>query len=295
MSPPPARAVEPAALLGAHVPTAGGLSKAAEHGRAIGAGAIQIFTRNQVQWQARPVDAGEAAAFRAALEASGVRLAVAHGSYLVNLASPDAELRTRSRAAFVAELQRCHALGLPYLIFHPGAHMGAGEAAGLRTLVRSLDHVLARTAGLDVMPLVEVTAGQGSTLGQRFEHLAEVFARVREPGRLGVCLDTCHLFAAGYDIATHEGYEDTLAQLARLVGLDRVRALHLNDAKKGLGSRLDRHAPIGEGCLGLDVFRRLLRDPRLQGRPMLLETPGGLDAWRRELVLLRELKGGAAS
>lgn len=290
-SAPPGAGGSPASvtLLGAHVPTAGGLAKAPAHGHSIGATAIQIFTRNQVQWAARPVAAEEAAAFRAALDGSGVGMVVAHGSYLVNLASPEAELRARSRAAFVADLARCHALGIPYLIFHPGAHMGAGEAVGLRTLVRSLDHVLARATALDVVPLLEVTAGQGSTLGHRFEHLAEVLARVRAPERLGVCLDTCHLFAAGYDIAGERGYEDTLARLERLVGLERVRALHLNDAKKGLGSRLDRHAPIGAGGLGLDVFRRLLRDPRLSGRPMVLETPGGLDGWRREIALLREL------
>lgn len=281
-------------LLGAHVPTAGGLARAPAHGDAIGATAVQIFTRNQVQWRARPIADDEAAAFRAARAASGVRTVLAHASYLVNLASPDEELRARSRAAFTADLERCHALEIPYLVFHPGAHMGAGEAAGLRALVDSLDRILEQADGLRVMPLIEVTAGQGSTLGGRFEHVAEALARVRRPERLGVCLDTCHLFAAGYDIATADGYEHTFAQLERLVGCERVRACHLNDAKKGLGSRLDRHAPIGEGTLGVDVFRRLLRDPRLQDRPMVLETPGGLEGWKRELALLRELTADVA-
>jgi deoxyribonuclease-4 len=275
--------------LGAHVSTAGGLHKAPAQGQAIDAQAIQIFTRNQVQWRASPVGVEESAAFRAALAASGVQMAVAHGSYLVNLASPDPLGLQRSRDAFTAELERCQALGLPHLIFHPGAHLGAGEAAGLRTLAHSLDEALARAACPDVMPLLEVTAGQGTNLGATFEHLAAVLDRVRAPERLGVCLDTCHLYAAGYDIATPQGYEDTLARLERLVGLERVRALHLNDARRGLGSRLDRHAPIGEGCLGLEPFRRLMRDPRLNGRPMLLETPGGPAAWKHELALLRGL------
>ncbi len=274
--------------LGSHVPTAGGLHRAPAHGRDISAQAIQIFTRNQVQWHARPIDAGEARAFREALAQSGVQIAFAHGSYLVNLASPDAGILERSRAAFAADLERCHALGLPYLVFHPGAHLGAGEAAGLKVLARSLDEVLARSPG-SVMPLLEVTAGQGSTLGHRFEHIAAVLADVRAPERLGVCLDTCHLYAAGHDIATPDGYEDTLARFDRLVGLGSVKALHLNDARQGLGSRLDRHAPIGEGSLGGEPFRRLLRDPRLAGRPMVLETPGGLAGWKQQLALLRSL------
>ncbi len=276
-------------LLGAHVSTAGGLERAPAHGQAIAADAIQIFTRNQVQWQARPIGVDEARAFRAALARSGLRSVVAHGSYLVNLASPEPETLRRSREAFVAELRRCAALGIPYLIFHPGAHMGAGEDAGLRALARSLDHALARTRRLDVMPLLEVTAGQGTTLGARLEHLRDVFGRVQSPERLGVCLDTCHLYAAGYDIATPRGWDHTLAQAERLVGLARVRALHLNDAVLGLGSRRDRHAAIGAGTLGLETFRRLLRDARLAGRPMLLETPGGLAGWTRELALLRSL------
>lgn len=278
-------------LLGAHVPTAGGLANAPAHGDAIGATAIQIFTRNQVQWKARPIARAEAAAFHQALAASGVRIVVCHGSYLVNLASPDRTARERSRAAFLAEMRRCHTLGIPFLVFHPGAHMGAGEAAGLGALARSLDHVLARAEGPGVMPLLEVTAGQGTCLGHRFEHLAEVLSLVKRAERLGVCLDTCHLLAAGYDITTPPGYEQTLRALDRLVGLSRVKAIHLNDARQGLGSRLDRHAPIGKGHLGLEAFRRLLNDRRLRGIPMLLETPGPLQTWRKEIALLRGLVG----
>jgi deoxyribonuclease-4 len=269
---------------------AGGLVKAAANGSAIGAEAIQIFTRNQVQWAAKPVAAEEARAFAEAMAGSGIALVVAHGSYLVNLASPDQGLLRRSRDAFLAEMQRCGQLGIPYLIFHPGAHLGAGEAAGLRAVARSLDEVLDRGRGLPVMPLLEATAGQGSTLGHCFEHLAEILSRSRHGERLGVCLDTCHLFAAGYDIATARGYEATLEAFDRLVGLSRVRAFHLNDARKGLGSRLDRHAPVGEGFLGLSAFRRIVNDRRFAGVPMVVETPGPVARWKRELDLLKRLR-----
>jgi deoxyribonuclease IV len=277
-------------LLGAHVPVAGGLHKAPANGRAIGAEAIQIFTRNQVQWKSRPVAADEAATFRDAVAASGVRHVVTHGSYLINLAARDPALLTKSRDAFVADMERCHALGVPHLVFHPGAHLGVGEEAGVLAIAASLDDILVRTAGLSVVPLLEVTAGQGSCLGHRFEHLAEILRLVRTPERLGLCLDTCHLFAAGYDIATPEGYEQTVADLDRLVGLHKVKAFHLNDAKKGLGSKLDRHAPIGKGTLGIEPFRRIVNDPRFAGLPMVVETPGPLAVWKEEVALLRSLR-----
>ena len=277
-------------LLGAHVPTAGGLANAPERGKSIGAEAIQIFTRSQLQWKARPLATDEVHAFKQAFSQSGLRRVVAHGSYLVNLASPDADARARSRAAFAAEIERCDALGIEHLIFHPGAHMGAGEKLGLATLAASLDHVLERTRGAAVTLLLEVTAGQGSTIGHRFEHLAEVLQRVKSAERLGVCLDTCHLFAAGYDIATARGYDETWATFERTVGSRTLKAIHLNDAKMGLGSRLDRHAPIGNGHLGRETFRRIVGDPRLAGIPLILETPGGLEGWKRELRLLRRFR-----
>jgi deoxyribonuclease-4 len=277
-------------LIGAHVPVAGGLHKAPANGQAIGAEAIQIFTRNQVQWKSKPVAADEVAAFRDALAASGVRQVMTHGSYLINLAATDAALLAKSRDAFVADMERCHALGIPYLVFHPGAHLGAGEEAGLAAIAASLDAMLARAKGLDVMPLLEVTAGQGSCVGHRFEHLAAILKLVRAPERLGVCLDTCHLYAAGYDIATPDGYEQTVADLDRLVGLARVKAFHLNDAKKGLGSRLDRHASIGKGTLGVEPFRRIVNDDRFAGRLMVVETPGPLPVWKEEVALLRSLR-----
>src|SRR5262245_50954037 len=281
-------------LLGAHVPTTGGLSNAPPRGREIGADAIQVFTRSQLQWRAKPVARREAADFREAVAASGLRVVVAHGSYLVNLASPDRRHLARSRSAFLADLRRCHALGIGRLIFHPGAHMGAGSTAGLQAVARSLDDILARAEGIEVMPVLEVTAGQGSCVGHRFEDLAEILARVKAPDRVGVCLDTCHLFAAGYDLASPAGYEETLAGFDRLVGFRKLAAVHLNDAKSGRGSRLDRHAPIGRGALGLSTFRRILTDPRFEGVPLVLETPGPLDNWRREIRLLRRLARPAA-
>jgi deoxyribonuclease IV len=275
--------------LGAHVPVTGGLHKAPANGLAVGAQAIQIFTRNQMQWRSRPLTGDETAAFRESLAGSGVRKVLSHGSYLVNLASPSPDFLEKSRACMVTEVERCHALGIPYLVFHPGAHMGMGESAGLAAIARSLDHVLERTEGLDVMPLLEATAGQGTCLGHRFEHLAEILDRVKRPERVGVCLDTCHVHAAGYDLETPRGYESTLKEFARIVGLGKLKAVHLNDSKRERGSRVDRHARAGEGHLGLATFRRIVNDRRFQGVPLVVETPGPVEAWRKEIALLRGL------
>jgi deoxyribonuclease-4 len=285
--------LDPDLILGAHVPMAGGLVKAPGRGTDIGADAIQIFTRSQLQWRADPVGAEEALAFRAAVAASGLRAVLAHGSYLVNLASPDPAALARSRAAFVADMERCQALGVRFLIFHPGAHMGSGEATGLATIATSLDHVMERAQAPDVHPTLEVTAGQGSSLGHRFEQIAAVLALMKRPECARVCLDTCHLLAAGYDLATPRGHAETLRRFERVLGLQRLAAIHMNDARQGLGSHADRHAPIGKGCLGLDAFRRIVRDPRLRGVPMILETPGGLAAWAGEITLLRRLARSA--
>ena len=268
---------------------AGGLHRAPERGRSIDAQAIQIFTRNQVQWRSRRLTAREARDFRGAMEASGLCAAVAHGSYLVNLASPNRDLRDKSRRAFIRELRRCDALGLRALIFHPGAHMGAGTEPGLEAVARSLNHAMRRTRGSVPRILLENTAGGGSTLGRTFEELQFVIERLDEPERVGVCLDTCHLYAAGYDIRTASGYAETLRSLEQQLGLERVQALHLNDARQELGSRADRHAGIGVGTLGKEPFRRLVNDRRFAGLPAILETPSGMDGWKRELRMLRQL------
>ena len=276
-------------LLGAHVSTAGGLDKAPERGRSIDAEAIQVFTQNQVQWRARRLTLGEARGFRDAMESGGVRAVVAHGSYLINLASPDRDLRDKSRRAFVQELRRCDALGIRALIFHPGAHMGAGPERGLEAVARSLNHAMRRTRGTFPRILLENTAGAGSTLGRTFEELRFVIERLDEPERVGVCIDTCHLYAAGYDIRSAGGYAETMRSLEEELGLERVQAFHLNDAKRELGSRADRHEGIGAGTIGREAFRRLVRDRRFAGRPAILETPSGMQGWKRELRLLRRL------
>ena len=275
--------------LGAHVPITGGVFNAPGHARAIGAEAIQIFTRNQMQWACRPLREEEAAAFREAVAKSGVKRVLTHGSYLMNLASPNPEFLAKSRDCLVTEIERCHQLAIPYVVLHPGAHMGQGEEAGLSAIARSLDAVLERTQGRDVMPLLEATAGQGSCLGHRFEHLAAIFDRVREPDRVGVCLDTCHLYAAGYDLASPEGYERTLRDFGRIVGLRRLKAIHLNDSKRERGSRVDRHARAGEGVMGLETFARIVNDRRFRGLPLVVETPGPLPEWKKEIARLRAL------
>ena len=275
--------------LGAHVPITGGVFNAPGHGQAIGAEAIQIFTRNQMQWACRPLRAEEAAAFREAVAKSGVKRVLTHGSYLMNLASPNPEFLAKSRDCLVTEIERCDQLAIPYVVLHPGAHMGQGEEAGLSAIARSLDAVLERTEGRDVMPLLEATAGQGSCLGHRFEHLAAIFDRMREPDRVGVCLDTCHLYAAGYDLASPEGYERTLRDFGRIVGLRKLKAIHLNDSKRERGSRVDRHARAGEGVMGLETFARIVNDRRFRGLPLVVETPGPLAEWKKEIARLRGL------
>ena len=279
----------PRKLLGAHVSTQGGLEKAPSRGVEIGADVIQVFTRNQLQWEGRPIGGDEAAAFRASMRASGLREAITHANYLLNLASPDPVALRRSRLAFLADMQRCHELGIRVLVFHPGAHLGSGEAAALRTVAGSLDLAVAEGPG-DVDPVIEVTAGQGTCIGHRFEHVLAVLDAVRTPERIGVCLDTCHLYAAGYDLATDGGYAETMAAFRRLVGFQRLRAVHLNDARMPRGSRVDRHAAIGKGYLRAATFRRLMRDPRFDGVPMVLETPSGMAGWKREIARLRRLQ-----
>jgi deoxyribonuclease-4 len=280
--------------LGAHVSIAGGLANAPANARRIGADAIQIFTSNQRQWRVRRLTEGDVRPFRAALESNGITFVVAHASYLLNLASPERGVLARSRKALAAEVRRCAALGVSQVVLHPGAHMGAGERAGVARVAESLDAVLDDTAALGVELLVEGTAGQGTSVGCTFEQLAEILGRARHARQLGVCLDTCHLFAAGHDLATPAGHEATWRAFGRTVGFRRLRVLHLNDSARGLGSHVDRHAPIGRGALSRGAFRRLVNDRRLAHVPMILETPGPLAVWRREIALLRRLAGARA-
>ena len=283
-------------LLGAHMSIAGGLDKAITRGEGVGCTALQLFTKSANQWRAKPIAADDAARFAAALAASpiGPEAVVVHDSYLINLGSPDDAKWEQSIAAFTEELRRCDQLAIPYLVTHPGAHMGSGEEAGLARVAAGMTRALAETER--AMVLLETTAGQGTYLGSTFEHLARLLELTPPEfhSRVGVCLDTCHIFVAGYDISTPEGYEATWAAFDREVGRDRLRVLHLNDAKKPLGSRTDRHEHLGKGHIGETGFRLIMNDPLLRGRPFLLETPKGDDLAedRENMAFLRGLIEG---
>lgn len=278
--------------LGAHVSIAGGLHRALERGRELGCGAVQIFLKNQRQWEARPLGAEEVRAFERARKLGGVRHVFAHSSYLINLAAPDAAAWTRAVDAFSDELERAEALRLSCVVIHPGSHLGAGLEAGLVRVVAALDAATRRTSGYRVKIALENTAGAGHALGRTFGELGALISRSARPERLGVCVDTCHLFAAGYDIRRAAGYRRALDECRAAVGLRRVLAFHLNDAKAPLGSRLDRHEHIGQGRLGLTPFRLLLRDRRLGSIPKVLETPKEPEpaADIRNLAVLRALR-----
>ena len=281
--------------LGAHVSIAGGVDKAPLRGREAGCEAIQIFTKSNRQWRARPLGDKEIAAFRRNLNTTGIGPVVAHDCYLLNLAAPTAAAWKRSVAAFRDELQRAEVLGIPYLVMHPGSHLGAGERDGVARVAEALNLAHAGAPRHRARVLLETTAGQGTSLGYRFEQLGAILDRVEAAHRIGVCLDTCHLFAAGYDIRSPTGYRETMRALAACVGTGRVKAIHLNDSRHGLGSRIDRHMHIGEGCLGVAAFGLFLNDPRFRAVPMILETPPDEDfvaADRRNLARLRRLLHG---
>ena len=259
--------------IGAHVSIAGGLPLAPGRGAALGCGAIQIFVKNQRQWAAPPLRAADARAFRLARRRAGLRHAFAHGSYLVNLACPDPAGWRQAVATFTDELRRSESLGLDALIVHPGSHLGAGADAGLDAIARAVAHALHATRRARVKVVLENTAGAGHVLGRTFAELRGVLERLDWPERAGVCIDTCHLFAAGYDIRTPAGYALAMAECVEMIGVRRVLAFHLNDAKAPLGSGLDRHENIGLGHLGLRPFRLLLNDRRFARVPKVLETP----------------------
>lgn len=263
--------------LGAHMSIAGGLDKSVARGGSIGCETIQIFTKSNQQWRSKPLEADDVARFQAARAASGIDPIFAHAAYLINLAAPDDDAWDKSLESFIMEVGRCATLKLPFIVVHPGAHGGAGEDTGLSRVTRALDECFTRHQNDQVTVLLEITAGQGSSVGYKFEHLAVIMERCLYPERLGICFDTCHAFAAGYDLRTPEGYEQTIASLDRLVGLEHLKAIHLNDSLGDLGGHLDRHAHIGMGKLGLEAFRLLLNDPRLKRLPMVLETPKGPD------------------
>lgn len=278
-------------LIGSHMSIAGGLSKALARGEDAGCATIQIFTKNASQWAVKPLDPDEVKRFRDACDATGIGPVVAHDSYLINLASPDYALYKKSIEAMKIELDRAEALGLPYVVGHPGAHVGSGEARGLKRIARAIDRIHTRTKKHRVQLLLETTAGQGSCLGARFEHLAKIIAMVKASERVGVCLDTCHIFTAGYDIRTKASYSKTMRAFNKVIGLDKLKVIHLNDSLKEFDSHRDRHAHIGQGLIGLDGFRCVMTDRRLKKIPKILETPKGEDLAedRMNLGVLRKL------
>lgn len=278
-------------LLGAHMSIAGGVGNAFLHGRKVDCDAIQIFTKSSRQWASKPYTKEEVEQFHSNRRETGIGAVIAHDSYLLNMGSPDTPLRTRSVAAFIDELERCEVLGVSHLIAHPGSHVGAGEIDGIRTIARSLDEAHKACPGYGVKITLEITAGQGSNLGYRFEQIAQIIDAVGESDRLRVCFDTEHAFAAGYDLRTKEGYDRTFGEFDEAIGIELLAAFHLNDSKKEFNSRVDRHEHIGKGFIGLQAFRMLMNDRRFWGLPMCLETPKGPDLKedRENLELLRSL------
>ncbi|NTW53676.1 MAG: deoxyribonuclease IV [Chlorobaculum sp.] len=272
--------------VGAHVSIAGGVENAPLNAREIGAKAFAMFTRNQRQWHSAPLTAASIDAFRRNCEEAGFLPGhiLPHDSYLINLGSPDSAKLEQSRQAFITEMKRAEALGLTMLNFHPGSHVNlTDEDSCLRTIAESVNRSLDATTG--VTAVIENTAGQGSNLGWRFEHLARIIMLVEDKTRIGVCLDTCHLFASGYDLRTPEAFDATLAEFDRVVGMLYLRGMHLNDAKQKLGSKVDRHECIGKGMIGIDAFAYIMRHPALEELPLILETPDS-DGWADEIAML---------
>ncbi len=264
-------------ILGAHMSIAGGVGEALTRGKQAGCECIQIFTKSSRQWASKPYTKQEVENFKHNQIETGIEVVIAHDSYLVNLGAPDEALRTKSVRAFIDELNRCEVLGVPILVAHPGAHVGSGVENGIRAIAKSIDEAHAACKGFKVKIALEITAGQGSTLGCTFQQMAQIFAAVVENERLRLCFDTEHAFAAGYELRTAEGYENTFSELDKLIGIEKLAAFHLNDSIKDFGSRVDRHQHIGKGFIGLGAFRRILNDRRFFGLPMCLETPKGPD------------------
>jgi deoxyribonuclease-4 len=277
--------------LGAHESIAGGIYKAFERAESVGCDAVQLFVKPNRQWAVPPLTDEDVALFEQRARETGIHPAVGHASYLLNLASPKEELWLRSIDTLIVELERCERLGIPYLVLHPGAHTGSGVEAGLERVAEALAWVHDATPGFRARILLETTAGAGTMLCGSFQHLAWLLEHTPESDRLGVCLDTCHVFAAGHDLRTPRGYAVMMDAFEDIVGLEWLLALHLNDCKSQLGERKDRHAHIGQGSIGLEGFRPLLNDPRLDGLPGLLETPKGKDLRedRENLARLRAL------
>ena len=287
---------EPRHRFGAHLSIAGGMHNAIAEALRLKCEVVQVFVKNQRQWRSTPFDPADLEQWHALRATPGFGPVVAHATYLVNLASPDRQLYTRSCAAFTEELQRCQTLSIPYLIFHPGSGGESDREQALARVATALNQIFDRHPQLTVMPLLETTAAQGATLGRSPAELGAIVRGLQEPQRVGVCVDTCHVFAAGYDLRAAERYAALMAELAQEVGLDRIRCWHLNDSLADCGARRDRHEHVGRGKIGLAGFRNLLADARFFGVPMILETPKGTDAAGHDFdaVNLRRLRSWSA-
>ncbi len=264
-------------LLGAHMSISGGIFNAPIRGESIGCDTIQIFTKNANQWKAKTLTDDEIKKFQDEKKRTGIHPIFGHDGYLINIAAPSGETYAKSMVSLLEEVERAERLSLPYLVMHPGSHLGSGEEEGLKKIASSINEIHKKTKGYKVKITVETTAGQGSNLGYRFEQIARIMDMVKESERLAVCYDTCHTFAAGYDIRDKKAYKKTFDEFDEVIGLDRLAVFHLNDSKRELASRIDRHEHIGKGCIGLEAFRILLNDKRFAKIPMVLETPKGPD------------------
>ena len=277
--------------IGAHMSIAGGVHLAVDRAVAAGCGVLQLFTRNTNQWRGKPISDLDAALFREKFAASGMHDVVSHDIYLINLAAPAGDIRDKSLAAFRDELETCARLGINKIVMHPGSHLCETPETGLGRVIDAFDQLLREVPQFEGKVLLEATAGQGTNLGRTFEELQTIISGVKFPTRFGVCLDTCHVFAAGYEITTEQGYQSTMADFDRIIGISRLECFHFNDSKKERGSRVDRHEHIGKGALGLEPFRFILNDPRFAKVPKILETPKGdnLEMDEVNLRVLREL------
>jgi deoxyribonuclease IV len=278
-------------LLGAHMSTSGGVWQALQSGAGIGCDAVQLFVKNNMQWFGKPYAPNDLVLYANELASGKVRAVFGHTGYLINLGAPPCDNRDKSIKSLIQEIQLATQLGVPFLVMHPGAHLGGGEKSCVKQIVAGLNEVFRATKDSPVRVALENTAGQGSCLGHRIEHLAAVFDAVDQPGRLGICLDTAHFFAAGYDIRTPKGWDNAIKEVQKLIGLKQILAFHLNDSKTELGSRVDRHEHIGQGKIGRDAFRHIVRDARFKNHPACLETPKSKDLHEdvENLSLLRKL------
>ncbi len=277
-------------LLGAHTSIAGGVSTSVDRAVKLGFTAMQIFTKNNNRWFAKPLEENEIILFKEKLAKSGIKFVVAHDSYLINLCAVNKDILDKSRKAFVDELERCELLGIPYLNFHPGSHGGQGEKDGLKIIAESINIAHDQTKGFEVSSMLELTAGQGTALGYKFEHIAEIIEMVEDKNRMSVCIDTAHIFAAGYDIRSPKAYKKTMKEFNDIIGLNRLHCLHMNDSKKELGSKVDRHEHIGKGFIGLGGFTNIMNDKKIEKIPKILETPKGKEQLE-DLENLKTLKG----